>query len=186
MIGRRATVGIVVAALAAAGLGFFYGWQRLAPVAPAAGPNLLYAQTWPDSAGRPIALETYRGKALVVNFWATWCPPCVEEIPEFSRLSAEFSGIGIYFVGIAIDNAANVVEFSKRVPAAYPSVIAGPAAIELARVLGNQAGGLPYTLVIDRQGTIRAQHLGRMREAELRAILTGLDAPTASDTPKKS
>lgn len=186
MIRRRSLLLAATLAACAALLGFLVGWLRHAPDPAADGAALLYAQTWPGVAGQPIALQNYRGKPLVVNFWATWCPPCVEEIPEFSRVATEFSGKGISFVGIAIDNADNVKEFAKSIPSSYPSLIAGAGAIELARALGNQAGGLPYTLVIDAQGKIRASRLGRMHEAELRAALAGLEPGNPAPNPAQA
>jgi len=173
----RRTLGIAACALAALAAGIGFGLARFSTDTDKVATSLLFAQSWPDTHGRTVAMDQYRGKALVVNFWATWCPPCVEEIPEFSRLNQEYSAFGIQFVGIAIDNAANVVEFSKKVPASYPYLVAGASATELARRLGNSAGALPYTLVLRADGSVHAAKLGRLHEAELRTMLNDLKLP---------
>jgi thiol-disulfide isomerase/thioredoxin len=107
----------------------------------------LLSLTLPDLEGKPQALSQWKGKVLVVNFWATWCPPCKEEMPEFSRLNKEFSPNGVQFVGISIDTAEKVLAFSKETPVSYPLLISNLDSLDLASDLGNRAKGLPFTII---------------------------------------
>lgn len=93
-----------------------------------------------------------RGQPAVVNFWATWCPPCVEEMPELSAFGDEFRDRGLRIVGIGIDSATNISQFSRKTPMSYPLLVAGTSGLELVRRLGNTAGALPFTVVVGRTG----------------------------------
>ncbi len=163
---------IALFALAAVAAGIYVGQKKWSsdPVQPGSS-KLLFAQTLPDAEGNPHVLADYRNKIVVLNFWASWCVPCVEEIPEFSALQTEFSGKGVQFIGIGIDSAKNIAEFQKKVPASYPLLVAGATGSELALQFGNTVGGLPYTLVLDRNGGVKASKMGRVKEKELRAWL---------------
>ena len=176
---RRDTLlfGALVAALiAAVAAAYLY----LAPARPAAapagalpadaGPRLLAAR-YPDLAGKPQALAQWRGKTLVVNFWASWCAPCRQEMPAFSRLQAKYAGRAVQFVGIAVDSAANAAQFAQRQPPAYPLLVADAAGVQLMRLTGNLSQGLPYTVVIERDGQAIFAHLGRLDEGQLDAVL---------------
>lgn len=177
-IGRRAAlVGLV--ALAAGGAGAWFSRARVAPApvaAPDAAVRALLAQTLPDPAGTPQALAGYAGRLLVVNFWATWCAPCVEEMPELSALQTELGVDSVQILGIGVDSVRNVGEFAKKQPMSYPLFGAGASGIELARQFGDQAGGLPFTVVIDPAGRIAERVLGRVDIADLRRRLAALGA----------
>lgn len=125
----------------------------------------------PDPSGTDIDLGKLRGKTVVVNFWAPWCGPCVEEMPELTALHAEYAARKVEFVGIGIDSAANIQQFVKKVPVAYPLAVAGFAGTELSRNFGNNAGGLPYTVVINPDGSVKYRKMGRITSDELRAVL---------------
>jgi thiol-disulfide isomerase/thioredoxin len=112
----------------------------------------------------------------VLNFWASWCAPCREEIPDFVALRAQYAAKGVEFVGIAVDNQANVAQFMQRQTINYPILIGEGAANNLARQLGNPSGALPYTIVLDRDGNIVFKHLGRLPRAKLEAILAKMGA----------
>jgi thiol-disulfide isomerase/thioredoxin len=101
----------------------------------------------PDLDGKEQALGQWKGKVLIVNFWATWCVPCREEMPEFVKLQKEFGDRGVQFVGIAVDDPAKVRQFAAELGLNYPALIGGYGAIELSKSLGNRVGALPYTLV---------------------------------------
>ena len=118
---------------------------------------------------------------LIVNFWATWCVPCREEMPEFVKLQRELGAQGVQFVGIAIDDAAKVRDFAAELGLNYPALIGGYGAIELSRTLGNRVGALPYTLILDRDGNVRRTQLGPIKTADLRDILHQL-LPIAAKT----
>ena len=112
-----------------------------------------------------------RGRPLVVNFWATWCAPCIEEMPELSAFQQQYASAGLQILGIGIDSPDNILQFSKERPVVYPLLMAGAGGSELSRRFGNKAGGLPYTVVLDRKGRVTARMIGRFRTAELRSAI---------------
>jgi thiol-disulfide isomerase/thioredoxin len=113
-----------------------------------------------DLAGHPRSITEWTGKVLVVNFWATWCPPCREEIPDLVISRDKLHGSGIEFIGIAFDQAAKVAEFVRSVRISYPVLLADSSALKLVRSIGNPTGGLPFTIVLDRKGGIVHRNLG--------------------------
>ncbi len=165
-----------VAALAA-GLGAVAGWQRLRPGAAADDAvALLLGQTLPDAGGAPLPLARFAGRPLVVNFWATWCPPCVEEMPELSELHRELAPRGLAMIGIGIDTQPKIAEFAVKSPVSYPLVVAGMGGTEIGRRFGNQAGVLPFTVLVGRDGRIAHRLLGRVDIARLRVMAEALTA----------
>lgn len=128
--------------------------------------------------GAATTLDGFRGRILVINYWATWCAPCREEIPVFVRLQQEFAGNGVQFIGIAVDQADKVLDFSREFGINYPLFIGGIDAVELSRKAGNRAGVLPYTLVLDRSGAIRASLVGELTEVRMRGELEPLLSTT--------
>lgn len=142
---------------------------------PTADTNLMSEALWklpfPSLSGKSQTLGDWRGKTLVVNFWATWCAPCREEIPDLIAIRSEYAAKGVEIVGIAIDNAESVKPYSSAMNISYPILIGEGNALEMARALGNPSGALPYTLVIGPEGTISWRHLGRLPKAKLQAIL---------------
>lgn len=164
---RRFAIGTV--AVAAGGLGAWTAWRRYAPDRPDDDAvSLLLALNLPDAQGQPVALERWRGQPLVVNFWATWCPPCVEEMPELSALQTQFQASGLQILGIGVDSPDNIRQFSEARPVVYPLLIAGAGGSELSRRFGNRSGGLPYTVVIDRRGRVTNRIIGRFKLDDLR------------------
>jgi thiol-disulfide isomerase/thioredoxin len=163
---------LAVAALAA---GAWFAQMRYAPQAVAPQTvSALWPLQFPDWRGQPQALSQWRGKVLVLNFWATWCAPCREEMPDFDVLRRQYQSRGVEFVGIAIDNEKNVAQFLQTMPVSYPILIGEGAALTLARQLGNNSGALPYTLVIDSGGNIALSHLGMLPRERLDKVLQGL------------
>jgi len=131
----------------------------------------VFGVTLPDTTGRQQSIGQWKGKVLVVNFWATWCVPCRDEMPEFVKAQSEFGARGVQFVGIAVDDANKVRDFAAELGLNYPALIGGYGAIELSKSLGNRIGALPYTLFIDRAGRISRAHLGPLKPAELQSII---------------
>ena len=174
---RNVLIFAAIAALSAIS-GAYFGINKLTPAAPSAAPSpvvaQLFKQSLPDASGQPQALAQYQGKALVLNFWATWCAPCVQEMPELSGLQAELTQKDVQLLGIGIDSPSNIAEFAAKYRIAYPLYVAGMSGTELSRQLGNSAGGLPYTVLIGRDGRVRKTYLGRLKLEELRADIASL------------
>jgi len=148
-------------------------------VAPANGAvhsaaTSLYAQSLNDLQGQPQALAKWKGKPLLVNFWATWCAPCVQEMPELSHLAGDDGGKRFNVIGIGIDSPTNMSEFAAKHQIAYPLYVGGMGGTELSREFGNSAGGLPYTVLIGADGQVIKTYLGKLKFDELRADLAKL------------
>ncbi len=134
----------------------------------------LLSLSLPDTSGRQQSLAQWRGKVVVVNFWATWCAPCREEMPEFVKIQRELGPKGLQFVGIAIDQAEKVEQFANELHLNYPALIGGYAAVELSKTLGNPLSALPFTIVISRKGTVARTQLGAVDPTKLRSTIDSL------------
>ena len=171
----RFTIGLIVALIAlATGVYFGRGARDMRPVEPAIPREAiahLFATRLNDAGGQTQAFTQWQGKILVVNFWATWCPPCREEMPSFSRLQTKYASNDVQFVGIALDTADNVGPFSTTHAVSYPLLVADSNGAELTRQLGNSQLALPYTVVLGRAGDVRLVRLGRVGEEELDTLL---------------
>lgn len=145
---------------------------RLADAAQAA--EQLFAQKIPDLAGIEQPFTQWKGKLLVVNVWATWCPPCRTEMPGFSRLQGKYAAKDVQFVGIALDTPERVKDFAAQTPVDYPLLIGSQALTPIFAAFGNTTGGLPFTVILDRDGRVARARLGLWQEAALDAALAGL------------
>lgn len=156
------------AALAAGAAGVGVGaWRwRVAPAVDGA-EAAFWASTWQGLDGQPLAMAGFRGQPLLLNFWATWCPPCVEELPLLNRFYAEQRARGWQVLGLAVDQVPAVQRFLARMPLDFPNVVAGLGGSDLGRQLGNASGGLPFTVVFDRQGRVAQRKLGQVKPADL-------------------
>lgn len=153
---------------AAVALGAGMAWWRTEadPVA-AISTEPLFAAAFPDASGTAQPLQQWRNRVLVVNFWATWCAPCVEEMPDLQAARERFARQGVEIIGIGIDSAENIRRFRDKLGLKLPLLVAGLGGSELNRALGNDAGVLPYTVLIDREGKVRARHVGQIRRKQL-------------------
>ena len=131
----------------------------------------LYAATLTDTGGKPVSLAALKGQPLVVNFWARWCGPCREEIPELAKRQARYEKKGVRLIGIALDdNVEAVRDFAVAYDMRYTVLLAGDQGIPLAQALGNPHAGMPFTLAIDRQGRVVFTRIGIVKPAEMNAV----------------
>jgi len=119
-------------------------------------------------------LKQYKGKIIVLNFWATWCPPCREEMPELSQLYAEYKNKNVVVLGVAIDELGLVKEFSQNSPVNYPLFVAEDEGMNLGSKLGNDKDVLPYTVIINKDGLVVETYFGRINKALLETTLRPL------------
>jgi thiol-disulfide isomerase/thioredoxin len=181
---KHLIAGVAVAAIAVAGglaAGHWMrGGQAEAPPAettaatPVDAVDTLWSAAVTDADGKPQSLASFKGQKVVVNFWASWCGPCVREMPELVTLSHAYAKQGVRFVGVGVDSDQNVKAFLQKVKVDYPVYVSGYAGADLARNFGNTAGALPFTVVIDENGKIRATKLGEIEPAELKKTLDAL------------
>ncbi len=164
MTSRRAwLVGGVGSAAAAAGAGL--AWQRLKPTRDAADD--LWTMKFSRPEGGEFVMADLRGSPLIINFWATWCVPCIRELPALQRFRREYEGRGWRVLALAVDSPVPVLEFVAKFKLELPVAMAGIGGLELMRDLGNQQGGLPFSVVFGRDGRVRERKLGETKYDEL-------------------
>jgi len=132
------------------------------------------AFTLADGEGVPVAVERYDGRLVLVNFWATWCAPCVEEMPMLSELQRQHDKSKFQIVGIAIDDPVKAADFARELGVEYPVLYGTADAVLVGRQYGNRDGLLPYSVLIDQQGTVRWAHLGALDPDELASQIAAL------------
>ncbi|PZU25851.1 MAG: TlpA family protein disulfide reductase [Stenotrophomonas sp.] len=130
--------------------------------------ELMPSFTLPDLDGMPVKFpEQFKGKPLLINVWASWCAPCIEEMPELARFAARHADSGPQVVGLALDTPDAVLDFLGNVPVYYPTVIETPGPNDASVKLGNSQGLLPYSVLIDAQGRVLKQKLGPFKVGEI-------------------
>lgn len=166
---RRALfIGVGAAALLAGAAAAWWNFLRPGhtPV-----PESLFKRSFDDLQGRPQPLAQWQGRWLLLNFWATWCPPCVEEMPLLQKTAHEFATRNLAVVGIGIDRVEPMRRFQAEFGLAFPLLVAGAGGSDLARELGNSSGALPYTVLISPDGRLVETQLGLLRPETLRSWL---------------
>ena len=178
---RRRSIALTLAAAVLATVAGAAAFQMRTPkdAGPSKAAELFYQQNLRDAGGKLQAMSEHRGKVVVVNFWATWCVPCVEEIPAFSKTHAEASG-RVAFVGLGIDSPDSIAAFDARFKPSYPLLVASAIGTELARAFGDTSGSLPFTVVLGPDGRVIASHLGRVDEQTLKRWIAPYVAPAKS------
>ena len=136
--------------------------------------NLRPDFTLPDLEGKMHSVSEWDGKVLLINFWATWCPPCRKEIPAFIELQDKYRDRGFVVIGIALDQKQAVIDFTDPMGVNYPILMGEDGAIELAKAYGNNLGVLPYTVVVDRKGRIIHRKRIGLDYQQVEAMITPL------------
>lgn len=169
---RRTLMAAGVAAVAAAaGAGGYLRQRRAIPADTASAE--LWALDFETPGTHRLAMASLRGKPLVLNFWATWCPPCVREMPALDRFYRDHRAKDWQVLGLAADNAEAVRKFLASTPVAFPIALAGFAGVELSQRLGNASGGLPFTVIYGRDSQVLQRHTGETQYEQLVAWAKG-------------
>ena len=158
-----------VAALVASAAGAGLSWQktRLTGGDGAALGAEFWSLRFDRPAGGELAMNSLRGGPLLLNFWATWCPPCVKEMPMLDEFHRQQQANGWRVLGLAIDSPTPVREFLAKRPVEFPIGLAGLGGTELSRTLGNPQGSLPFSVVVGRDGRVIDRKLGALKPADL-------------------
>jgi len=134
----------------------------------------LFAAAYPDMQGIVQPLAQWRGKVVVLNFWAPWCPPCIREMPGFVELQRKYRERGLIFVGIALDSKENVQTYLRDNTVNYPILLGQDDAVELSNAIGNHRNGLPFSAILDRRGNIVAAQVGMLQKTKLEKLIIPL------------
>lgn len=170
-ISRRAS--ILSLATVSGLIGAGYSWYSYGPGKPVdQSLETLWNLEFELPTGGALKLKTLMGKPIVLNFWATWCPPCVEELPLLERFYQQNVAKKWQVIGLAVDNAKAVNQFLNKMPISFLTPLAGLEGIELSRSLGNLSGGLPFTVVFNAAGEIVARHMGKLNSQQLDGFST--------------
>lgn len=165
---------LLAAALVALVAGYFAALWLRGPTTDTTPGGMALEFKLPDLTGTPRSLGEWRGKIVVLNFWATWCPPCREEIPLFIDLQKRHGAAGLQFLGVAIDRQEDVARYVAEIGMNYPTLVGDDNAMELMRGYGNRTGSLPYSVILDRDGQVVARKIGAFRGQELEKMLSPL------------
>lgn len=138
--------------------------------------SAFFSQQWRNTAGKTENLTQWKGQILVLNFWASWCAPCVEEMPELSALQEKWGNQPIKIIGIGVDSLENIQHFQKQYRIQFPLYAAGMDGIDIARSLGNKTMGLPFTAIISPKGNIVKTYSGRLKMEQLQRDIAELTA----------
>ena len=165
---RLITGALVLAGTAGLGAGLWFSARRPSPaLAGEALPPDFWTHQFDTLSNTPLNLSQHRDHPLLLNFWATWCPPCVKEMPELQRFHEVYQPKGWQVIGLAIDGPTPVREFLAKTKVNFPIGLAGFGGTELATALGNQSGGLPFSVLIDSRGRLRHRKMGATHFDEL-------------------
>lgn len=164
--GRRTAIGAAVG-VAAAAAGAFAWWRGQAAVIERAATDSLWTMQFERPEGGRLAMADYRGRPLVINFWATWCAPCIRELPALQRFQREHASRGWQVIALAVDQPVPVLEFIARFKLDLPVALAGIEGLEWQRALGNNSGALPFSVVLDARGRVLQRRLGESHYDEL-------------------
>ena len=165
---RRWLMGAVAGAAALGGIGLAWRTYQPQTMSPTAESGLWQLE-FPGLDGGMFSMASLRGKPVLLNFWATWCPPCVEELPLLSSFYQEHSVKGWQVLGLAVDQLEPVKHFLAKAPVIFPVALAGVPGVELSKSLGNLSGGLPFTVVLGSDGLVAHRKMGKVSPDNLLA-----------------
>jgi thiol-disulfide isomerase/thioredoxin len=172
------TVGVAaVAAIAGAGVAYWQGMQKQleTPPKPITGSlDQLWQMQFDTPEGSKLDMQSLKGKPLLINFWATWCPPCVEELPLLERFYVENKAKSVQIVGLAADKPEAVRAFLKKLPLTFPIGITDLSGIALSKSWGNLAGGLPFSVMLAADGRVLQRKMGKLSEDDLKVWLAAV------------
>ena len=166
---RRRALFAAVAAVAGAGGAGFAWWRQSSRDSAFAAAEALWQMEFARPNGGTLFMASLRGKPLLLNFWATWCTPCVEELPMLDAFYRERSAAGWQVLGLAVDQIAPVNSFLGRYPVHFPVAMAGMAGVDLSKSLGNISGGLPFSVVLGSDGSLLHRKIGKITRDDLLA-----------------
>lgn len=164
---------LYIAAAATAGLAgggaawFKHEPQKLSPGQADAAQAAFWAMSFDNPEGQPQSMKTFQGKPLLLNFWATWCPPCVEELPLLDAFFLAQKARGWQVLGLAVDQPSAVRKWLQAKPLGFTVGMAGLGGTELSKSLGNLAGSLPFTAVFGASGELRHRKTGKLTSEDL-------------------
>ena len=173
VLSKRGLLSAAGLCFALAGLGVSWWREHLksqSSLTPEAA-NALWEARLQTPDGQEVSLADFKGQKLILNFWATWCIPCVEEMPLIDAFFQQNSSKGFKVLGLAIDQPSLVRRFLSQRPVSYPVLLAGLEGTELSRTLGDAEGGLPFTLVLDASGQVAFRKLGKLHPEDLESWL---------------
>ncbi|MBK1643726.1 alkyl hydroperoxide reductase [Thiocapsa imhoffii] len=150
------------------------GTDQVTIIRPSAPLQILPEFSLPDLHGDEVSSSEWSGKIVILNYWASWCPPCVREIPLFIQTQSTLGEAQVQVVGIAVDRLDDITQFIADYPLNYPILIANPAAMALSKRLGNRVEGLPFTVIFDQRGRRVFSRTGEITAAELASELDPL------------
>lgn len=165
---RRSAMYAGVAALATAAGGGVAWWRQSSGAIAPEVLNAFWGVEFDTPSGASLAMKTFQGRPLVINFWATWCTPCVEEMPLIDNFFRQNESKGWQVLGLAIDQPSRVRQFLTQFPVTYAIGLAGLIGTDLAKQLGNEVGGLPFTVVLDAQGQLIQRKVGKLTADEVK------------------
>ena len=163
---RRHALYAGVAALAALG-GAGLAWWKLQPPALTPADTVLWDMTFGTPSGGKLVMQSLRGKPLLVNFWATWCPPCIAEMPLLDSFFQKNMAKNWQVIGLAIDRPDPVTRFLRTTPVSYPIGMAGFEGMTLVRTLGDDVGGLPFSVAFNEAGMLVHRKIGKLAPEDL-------------------